>query len=232
MDLKIFETKDFTGVVNDVDVKGRVVTGYLSVFGNIDRHSDIIEPGAFKKSISERRNDIYFLNQHDWKQPHGKFSVLKEDEYGLYFESEPLIDTTYSNDVLKLYEAGIIEQHSIGFIPIQKHIKSSVRHLTELQLFEGSNVTIGANDKTRFLGTKTNIKQINEKTTQLIKAIRNGNFTDDTFMLMEIAVKQLQSDAFEYGKTLNQKGIEPSTVDTRAKDLADYINNFTKNQLS
>ena len=93
---EILSYKSIVGEVKDVDTKKRVITGYLSGFDNKDFDGDIIVKGAFKKSIDERKNDIYFLNQHNWSQPHGKFSMLKEDSKGLYFESEPLIDTSYS----------------------------------------------------------------------------------------------------------------------------------------
>ena len=111
----ILSFKNSTNTLKDVDVNKRIVTGYLSAFDNKDFDEDVIVKGAFTKTLSERKNDIYFLNQHDWKQPHGKFNVLQEDSKGLYFESAPLLDTTYSTDLLKLYDAGIINEHSIGF---------------------------------------------------------------------------------------------------------------------
>ena len=80
--------------VSDVDLKNRVVTGYLSSFDNVDHSGDIIVKGAYTKTLKERRNEIVFLNQHRWEQPHGKFAVLQEDQKGLYFESEPLIKTS------------------------------------------------------------------------------------------------------------------------------------------
>jgi HK97 family phage prohead protease len=115
----LFEVKSISAEVKDIDSKKRIVTGYLSNFGNKDYDNDIIEKGAFKKSITERKDQIYFLNQHNWSQPHGKFNVLIEDSKGLYFESEPLIDTTFSSDVLKMYEAGIMKEHSIGFSTVK-----------------------------------------------------------------------------------------------------------------
>ena len=72
------------------------------------------------------------------------------------------------------------------------------------------------------------IEEINEEAKIIIKAIRDGNFTDDTFILLEIALKQLQKDAYELGKSLKDKKppedtskiIEPSYIET--------INNFRK----
>ncbi|MCP4975353.1 MAG: hypothetical protein GY931_04255, partial [Maribacter sp.] len=114
----LLQYKGFVGGVKDVDVKNRIVTGYLSAFGNKDFDGDIVVKGAFARTIKARgpkgTNQILFLNQHKWDQPHGPFSVLEEDSKGLYFESNSLPDTTYSSDSLKLYEAGIIKEHSHG----------------------------------------------------------------------------------------------------------------------
>ena len=197
----LFEYKSILGEVKDIDTKKRVVTGYLSAFGNEDFTGDIMMRGAFTKTLNERKNQIFFLNQHNWSQPHGRFNVLMEDEKGLYFESEPLIDTTYSSDLLKLYEAGIIKEHSIGYVTTNSDKDEKGRRLLkEVKLYEGSNVTLGANPQTPFTGLKTTLKELNYQQKSIINAIRKGNFTDETFVLLEIALKQLQLEAYEIGK--------------------------------
>lgn len=112
------------GEVKDVDIQKRIVTGYASKFGNIDHHGDMIVQGAFKKTLKERgvdgNNSIWFLHNHSTDKPLGKPKVLKEDAFGLYFEA-PIVDTTIGNDVLKLYDAGLINEHSIGFSTIKEN---------------------------------------------------------------------------------------------------------------
>lgn len=112
------------GSVTDVDAKKRIITGYASKFGNIDLHNDMIVQGAFKKTLKERgvegNNSIWFLHNHKTENPLGKPTVLKEDSYGLYFEA-PIVSTTIGNDVLKLYEEGLINEHSIGFSTIKEN---------------------------------------------------------------------------------------------------------------
>lgn len=139
-----------TGTTKDVDIKSRVVSGFLSGFGNIDKGNDIIEKGAFAKSINERFSKIFFLLQHDMQKPLGKFQVLEEKDSGLYFEAK-VSNTSYGNDLLQLYEDGVINEHSIGFNVIKSEKKSGVRIIKEVKLFEGSAVTIGANENTPFL---------------------------------------------------------------------------------
>lgn len=132
----LFEQKN-TGAIKDIDVKSRIVTGYLSAFGNVDSDNDIIEKGAFSKSINERFNDIFYLQQHDWSKPLGKFKKLVEDEKGLYFEGE-IINTSFGEDQLKLYEAGIVKEHSIGFITVKSEKGNNARIIKEVKLYEGS----------------------------------------------------------------------------------------------
>ena len=219
----IEQKNNSVGAVKDIDLKNRVVTGYLSSFDNVDHSGDIITKGAYAKSLKERRNSIMFLNQHKWDQPHGKFAILQEDTKGLYFESEPLINTTYSNDTLKLYDAGILKEHSVGFVTITKETKGDNRILKELKLYEGSNVTLGDNPDTPFTGFKSmTLIETNDKISTILKFFKNGDVTDDTFQLLEIALKDLQKHAYEIGLNTKQKEvvIEP----TAAEMIRSYLN--------
>lgn len=208
-----------TSAVKDVDVKKGIVTGYLSDFDTKDYDGDIIVKGAYKKTIQERNQ--YFLNQHNWEQPHGFFSVLEEDTKGLYFESNPLIGTSYSQDALKLYEAGIIKEHSVGFITIKDEYsqKDNARIIKEIKLLEGSNVTLGANPNTPFTGFKSmTMDETNDQVKRIVKMLRNGTLTDETFTLLEIALKQLQKQAYNLGVE-SLKDNEPLKDSTQSKSI-------------
>ena len=223
----LLKYKSITGCVKDVDLKNRVVTGYLSNFDNKDYDNDVIVKGAFAKTIAERKDQIFFLNQHNWKQPHGRFDVLREDEKGLYFESTPMIKgVSYSEDALKLYEAGIMNEHSIGFNVMQSDLdkKSGIRTIKEIKLYEGSNVTLGANSQTPFTGFKAlTLKEINDKVKLIIKAFRSGTFTDETYSLLEIALKELQREAYLLGQSQVK---EKPTKATLKVNYADIISDY------
>ena len=194
---KSYQYKGFDAEVRDVDLKTRTVTGYFAQFGMVDSDGDSIMKNAFMKSIQENGPDsakprIMHLYQHDTKMPLGRPKVLVEDEYGLYFESD-IVDTTYGTDVLKLYEAGVINEHSIGFQTVRATPKDGYNQIDEVRLFEGSTVTFGANENTPFTGFKnmTPDKAI-ERVKNMTSAVRSGTFTDDTFHLLEIQLKQLE----------------------------------------
>lgn len=190
------------GSVKDVDVKEGIVIGYFSVFGNKDSDGDIIVPGAFKKTLQENgpqstRPRILHLLQHDTWRPLGKPQVLKEDAHGLYFESK-ISDTTYGRDTLRLYEDGVLTEHSIGFRVVKREIDENTEttKLIELKLWEGSTVSWGANMEALVTGMKSEnkedvIKRLIKKIDAINSAVRGG-YTDDTVRQLEIELKQLQ----------------------------------------
>jgi len=209
---KMFKIKDNPNSIKDVDVMTRTVTGYAAAFGNMDSDGDIFEPGAFKKSISERgpqgNNRIIHLMQHDTLKPLGKPTILSEDGDGLYFESK-IANTSYGTDLLKLYATGTIDEHSVGFVTITEDRQTDKNMLKEVKLYEFSSVTWGANSQTPFMGFKgTKDKDdIINRLTKLSKAIKNGDYTDSMFNLLEIEFEQL--------KSLLNSGPEQSTIDSQ-----------------
>lgn len=169
----------------NIEVNSRRVSGYLAAFGMKDSDDDIIVKGAFSKSLRERgpssttARKIAFLYMHDITKPIGRFDVLKEDDHGLYFEAE-LDNIPLANDVLEQYKSGTLNQHSIGFRYIHDKISFDETEkaflVKEVDLFEGSVVTLGANENTPFLGMKSEqfegeIEQLRRDTELVLKHI-------------------------------------------------------------
>ena len=88
--------------IKDVDLSKRTVEGYFASFGNKDSDGDIIVKGAAKKTISENRDRIAHLLQHDITSPIGKLLELEEDNKGIRFVSQ-LSQSTKGRDTLILY---------------------------------------------------------------------------------------------------------------------------------
>lgn len=212
----LLEYKDFTAEIKDVDFKSRTVSGWWASYGNKDHDKDIIHPGAARKTIMERgpqgTNEIFFLNHHNWEKPHARPYLLRDEEKGIYFEATMPLSSdgqmvSYSKDTLILYEAGVVAQHSIGFNTLKSEDTGNyadgtfTRHIKEIKLWEGSNVTLGANSNTPFTGFKSlTLEESNDQIKTIVKLIRNGTLTDETFLQLEFALKQLQKHAYELGK--------------------------------
>jgi HK97 family phage prohead protease len=229
-----------TGELKDVDVKSRTMTGYFSKFGNVDSDSDMMMPGAFSKSINERgpgaKNQIWFLDQHNWDKALSKPHVIKEDSYGLYYEATVNENLSYAKDVLILASEGHLKEHSFGFTYVgskMKHIEDGDYYeIYEVKLFEGSIVRLGANPETPFLGFKA-CKTAENKTEYLLKEftriqdmIKVGNLTDDTYLILEMKLNQIKGMIQTYEpqiSTFVQKPVAPVKNDeTLRKEF--YIN--------
>jgi uncharacterized protein len=225
------ENKSYNDMILDIEPESRTVKACWSRIGNVDLDNDIIVAEAFTKTIKERgpkgKNMIWSLVDHKADMAH---TLGKPKE--LYIEGDmlvavtDLIETECGEDAIKLYEAGLINQHSIGFSTLKSDVnqKTGVRTITELKLYEGSAVLWGANPETPTLGFKGEFKETKENLSMrlenLIKAFRGGSFTDDTFALMEIQIKQIQAElvALEVAETITQP--EPSVEPTPAVEEA------------
>ena len=184
------------GQISDIDEKLGIVKGYGSVFGNKDSDNDIIEKGAYRRTIKNNGSRVKYLYQHDITKPIGKMKELYEDEKGLVFVSE-VPKTTFGNEVLELMKYGVIDENSVGIMPVKKdYEEDGVRIIKEAKLYEISAVTIAANDAAKILEVKgdyENIDYLTKRFDNLIKVIRKGNVSDDLGYLIEYELEVLKS---------------------------------------
>ena len=222
----------------DADMKKGIVTGYFSHFNSLDSDGDIIRPGAYLKTIRENgpnssRPRIKHLLNHDSHKPLGKLIDLKEDATGLYYESQ--VGThDLGIDFIKMVESGLISEHSVGFQTIKRSALKegdAKFELTELKLYEGSSLTAwGANMNTPITGMKSEQKAAfaSKRIELLSKAIKDGSFTDETFELLDIELKQLQQLFIDLTKQATEP--EATTQPEENKDVLaiETIKQFTQ----
>ena len=209
--------------VKDVDTTTGTVIGYFSTTGvwdeggcNMYGSRDMVMPGAFTKTIAERGkaggNRIAHLWMHDPFSPLSK-PDLEEDALGLRFTST-ICQTSYGQDVLKLYQDGVITEHSMGYsVPKGKEElflpddprrtpdmpEGLCRRIYEVQLWEGSSVVWGANPLTPTVAVKSltheaQMQAIGRITRQIKSAEsslkRSHLSTDEVCQALELALKQ------------------------------------------
>lgn len=140
--------------VKQLDETG-VITGYGSVFGVEDWYQDIVMPGAFDKSLAERRP--LMLWQHDSRQPIGVWNVAREDRKGLYLEGRFVLETQAGREAHALTKAGALDGLSIGYETLRYEYdeKTGVRKLLEVDLWEVSPVSFPANEAARIQAVKS-----------------------------------------------------------------------------
>jgi len=230
----IYNYKSFNLEVKDVDTKQGVVSGYFSAFGNVDSDGDIMMPGAFKRSIQdwgpEGKGRIKHLLNHDPSKPLGKIQVLKEDEYGLYYESK-VGKHNLGQDYIKMIESGLIAEHSIGFKTLREQKSGDANQIHEVMLFEGSSLTAwGANEATPLLGMKNmnNIEQIQDQIKSFEKFIRNSDVTDETIDLCILKVKQLAElvERMSSTKAVDETPAQQKEEEVPVESFINIINKF------
>ena len=120
-----------------------VFEGYASVFGVVDQGLDVVERGAFAKTIGTRK--VKMLWQHDTAQPIGVWESIAEDDRGLFVKGRLISDVEKGREAMALLKAGAIDSMSIGYRTIEAEASTAngrgVRKLTEIDLFEISLVT-------------------------------------------------------------------------------------------
>jgi len=188
--------KGYNEQLRDVDTEKRSVAGYFAVFGNLDLDGDVIERGAFTKTIQERGPEgkqlIKYLLDHDKTKAIGKITKLTEDERGLYFEAK--IGThSLGNDFVEMLKSDLINQASIGFRTIKEQFDQVTKsnRIKEVMLYEGSSVTfLGANPEAGNTWFKS-MDDALEYLGSMEKFIRNSNATDEILEKLENQLKSL-----------------------------------------
>lgn len=144
------EYKSFKFELESADESGEF-SGYAAVFGNKDNGGDIIEKGAFSKTIREDFGRIKILSQHtDCELPIGKPLELREDDKGLFIRGK-ISDTAKGRDIQTLMKDGVLNELSIGYDAVEFDYDSEqgVRRLKEIKLWEVSIVTWAMNDQAK-----------------------------------------------------------------------------------
>lgn len=186
----MYKTKSIPVNVKDIDNAGRIVKGYFASFGTLDSDGDIFKKGAFKKTINENRERMKHLFNH-WDTV-GVIKELEEDNEGLYFVSQ-LGRHTLGKDVMLMYEDGIITEHSVGFETIKENKEGQANVITEVKMWEGSSLDKwGANMNTPAVKSKEKTDWMVKKIQSMENALKDGTYTDDMFIQLEIQLKQIQ----------------------------------------
>ncbi len=124
-----------------VDADGRFC-GYASLFGRVDLSGDVVEAGAFTRSLGKRGPaGVGLYLEHDPKAVIGRWLVIEEDRRGLWVEGQ-LGGTTDAAEAARLMRAGRLDGLSIGFstVAAREDRVARVRRLTEIDLWEVSVV--------------------------------------------------------------------------------------------
>lgn len=158
--------RKFAGVALErVEADGSF-SGYASLFGAVDLAKDVIERGAFRKSLSDRGvRGIRMLWQHDPAEPIGAWTDIREDGRGLFVRGKLTAQVGRAREILSLMRAGALDGLSIGFrtVRARKDADSGTRRIIEADLWEISVVTFPMLPGARVASVKTGPSDARER---------------------------------------------------------------------
>jgi len=196
METKNFNKIHYKAVDSAVEVNENQIKLCLNTTGVIDSVNDIIMAGAFKKSIRERgpksktNRKIAFLYQHEAKEVLGHFTDLYEEADKLIAVAE-FDDDQKSQDIKGKLLKGSLNQCSIGFNYVdgkcyweKDYELNGVKYAEvfvckEINLFEGSIVTFGANEHTGFVKS---LEQQEDEIEDTIMQLADGDYQKELLL--------------------------------------------------
>jgi HK97 family phage prohead protease len=166
------EFRSFTGELRQ-EGDGNTFVGYAAMFNSPSEPLPFIEriaPGAFSKTLRERRRDIRLYVNHDSNlvlaSRRSGTLRLSEDERGLRVEAD-LPDTSAGRDIRELMRTGVVDKMSFGFQVDRRGDKwnedGTERILTSVRLFEVSVVT-GFPAYEATMATVRSLEKLSERT--------------------------------------------------------------------
>ena len=148
------ETKDFQFEIKAVDEDAYIIEGLASVYDVKDLQDDVVEKGAFTRTLAHKKGVAPLLWAHDRTMPIGK-AVLTDQPEGLWLRGELNSKVEKAREALALAKQGVATGLSIGYDTIQsERAKDGSRHLKEIKLYEVSQVVFQACPQAQIFSAK------------------------------------------------------------------------------
>jgi uncharacterized protein len=141
-------------------------TAYASVFGNKDSYGDVVMPGAFKGTLERwaaKDAVIPLLFGHRMDDPDFNLGHVDavEDDHGLLVTGTFDMESPKAPSTYRALKGGRLSQMSFAYDVIEgswvTRDGDEFFELRELELFEVSIVTVGANQETEVLAVKSTV---------------------------------------------------------------------------
>jgi len=138
--------------VKELTETGRF-SGLAAVYGNVDLGKDVIEPGAFTKTLQEHSGEFPILWQHESKTPIG-LGTFTDTPKGLQVEGQLTMEVGKAAEAYALMRDKVVRGLSIGYDAVEAPVKDGIRHLRAIRLWETSIVTFPMNELALVEGVK------------------------------------------------------------------------------
>lgn len=173
--------------VLDADEEGAVegeFTALVSVFGNVDSYGDVVQPGAFERTLKEWSASGYPIPVywgHNLSDPDyniGSVIDAVETDRGLQVRARLDMDSPKAPQVYRLLKGGRVKEFSFGYSVRDAGwgVKDDreVYELRDIQLFEVSVVPVGANPATELQTVKAHAERTGRAATRALEGVKAG----------------------------------------------------------
>ena len=123
------------------------IEGHLAVRSSVDLAGEVVDRGAFKRTLAASKGvmPILFLgasSQPYAYEPIGKWTEMREDAKGLYVKGRINLEVARGREVFALLKQSELKGLSIGYDVLRDEVRKGVRHLLELRLWEVSAMVL------------------------------------------------------------------------------------------
>jgi uncharacterized protein len=237
---KKIEFKTFNFEVKGMDEVKGTFEGYASVFGNVDNGGDIVEHGAFTRTINSRGDKPFpILFAHQYREPAIGSASLSEDSLGLKVLGTLFIDRMQkAKDIFFNMKDRVSNSMSFMYDIMQGANDTvngeTIRRLKELKVFEVSllNTGFGMNDLAGVITMKEEMnlevreqekrfKAVEDLLQDLKAKVEDKEFKDK----IEKDLKALQLKVVELDpcKVITFDTVELARLKTAVQSLTDQI---------
>lgn len=172
--------------VTEVDAEsgGGEFTALVSVFGNIDSYGDVVQPGAFERTLKEWSASGYPIPVywgHNLSDPDyniGSIVEAVETDRGLQVRAQLDMDSPKAPQVYRLLRGGRVKEFSFGYQVRDagwgEKDGTEVYELRDIDLYEVSVVPVGANPATELQTVKTHAERTARSASRAMEGVKAG----------------------------------------------------------
>lgn len=160
---KVFILSGFKALGDAPGSEAGTFEAIVSVFGNVDLGGDVVQPGAFEKSLAEWRaagDPIPVIWSHDWEDPYAHIggvdpNLAEETDAGLKVVGTLDVQTNpFAAQVYRLLKERRVKEFSFAYEVNDSEDQDGVRNLRELSIIEVGPTLKGMNPATQLLAVK------------------------------------------------------------------------------
>lgn len=176
------------------------ISGYCSVFGQVDTYDDTIEPHAYDAVVASGVKPLMFFNHSSYGVPIGVWDKMSVDERGLFIEGRLNLNNSKGKEVYEALKFGSMNGLSVGIAMQDEDMecdKEGVRHIKNVrEIYEVSIVNFPADKNARISDIKSDkINSIRDVEHSLCEVGFSQNEAKGIISLVKTALTKEQRDA-------------------------------------